>query len=136
MKKNGLLLAAAVLTVLTIANVDAIANPGVRIVGKQGWITIKSETKVGTQVLTPGEYYFSHEALGKNHYVSFQRVGDAGLAVEYSDEATVGPPIRVACRMETLPDTVKKTLSTAVSDGPEQRITRIEIKGENVSHEF
>jgi hypothetical protein len=137
MKKSPVLLA-LITAALMVLNVTALASAhaNAQIVGKQGWITIKSDTTVGDQVLTPGVYYFSHEALGNDHYVSFQKVGDPGLALQYSDEGTIGPPVRVECRMEPLSSRVKETVATTVRNGAEQRITGVEIKGENVAHEF
>lgn len=138
MRKNLLFLALAVIAGIVMFNtaVLAAAKPDRQIVGKQGWITLKSETKVGDHALPAGIYYFSHEVRDGSHFMAFQQVGDPDIALQYSDEGTVGPVIRVECRMETLPARVKKTDATSVPDGTERRITRIEIKGENVAHEF
>jgi hypothetical protein len=112
------------------------ATPDVRVVGKQGWITLKADTKFGDTLLKAGVYYVQHEVSAGSHGVAFQRVGDPVLALQYSDEGTVGPPVTAQCRLESLPARVKRTTITTVPDGIMHRIAKIEIKGENVAHIF
>lgn len=138
MMKRVLIIALMAIAAVMTLNVSSLAStkPGTVVIGKQGWITIKSATKVDDQTLSPGDYYFSHDVLGTWHFVAFQKLGDPGLALQYSDEDTVGPPVRVDCRVEKLAERARKTEVTIVQDGTAQRITEVEIKGENVAHLF
>lgn len=110
--------------------------PSVQIVGKQGWVTLKSDTKFGDAVLKPGTYYVEHEMSGLSHVFTFQQVGDPDLALQYSDESLIGRPVSVPCNLETLPARVKHTKLITVPDGTLTRVVEIEIKGENVAHTF
>lgn len=116
--------------------ITAPAAVNAQIVGKQGWITLNADTQFGAAVLKPGTYYLQHQANEASHAVAFQRVGDPDLALQYSDEGTVGSPITAQCKIQSLPARVKHTTIATVSDGPARRIARIEIKGENVAHVF
>ena len=138
MRKNLLWTALAVATVAVVpdAGVFAAPNRNGPVVGKQGWITIKTTTKFGDALLKPSTYSIQHEAVGRTHVVTAQQLGDPDLALQYSDRAFVGQPVSVPCQMETLPARAKKTVVTVVPDGDGQRIARVEIKGENVVHEF
>lgn len=73
---------------------------------------------------------------GASHFVSFQQTGDPDFALQYSDQALVGQSVNVKCQLEDLPRHAKRTATTTVVDGTEPRITRIEIKEENVAHMF
>lgn len=111
------------------------ADQETQIVGKQGWVLLESDTKVGGSVLKPGIYYMRHEnAEGTQHVLSFQKVGDPDLALQYSDKGLVGEPIRVTCKLRRLPARAKHTTVTTVRENGGHRITQVEIKGENVIH--
>ena len=107
-----------------------------RIVGKQGWVTLKADTKFGDTVLNPGTYYVEHEIKSGTHVLTFQQVGDPDLALQYSDESLIGQPVSVPCNLETLPARVTHTKLITVPDGALSRVVKIEIKGENVDHSF
>ena len=138
MRKNLIWISLALTTaaVAPSAGVFAASNSNKLVIGKQGWVTIKSATKFGGTVLKPGTYSIEHERVGGTHLVTLQQLGDPNLALQYSDQAFVGQPVSVPCELETLPARVKKTVVTIVPDGTGQRITKIEIKGENVAHEL
>lgn len=108
--------------------------PDVQVVGKQGWITLKADTKFGDKLLKAGVYYLQHEVRAGSHGVTFQKVGDPDLALQYSDKGTDGPPVTAQCHLENLPTKAKRTTIGTVPEGTMRRIAKIEIKGENVAH--
>lgn len=138
MRKNLIWMALAVATVVAAPSAGVFAAPhsNTPVIGKQGWVTIKSATKFGDTVLKPGTYSIEHERVGGTHVVTLQQLGDPSLALQYSDQTFIGQPVSVPCELETLPARAKKTVVTIVPDGTGQRITKIEIKGENVAHEL
>ncbi len=138
MRKNLLRIALAVTTVAIAPSVGVFAAPNSNtpVIGKQGWVTIRSATKFGDTVLKPGTYSIEHERVGGTHLVTLQQLGDPNLALQYSDQAFVSQPVSAPCELEKLPGRAKKTVVTVVPDGTGQRITKIEIKGETVAHEF
>lgn len=139
MRKNSLFLTLAVMAGVLLLNVAFAfaASQSATKIGKQGDIYMSRVTKIGDLTLKPGHYEIQHEtANGTQHAFSFQQLGDPDLALQYSDEATIGEPAMVSCTLETLTARVKHTRVTTVPDGNERRITRVEIKGENVAHVF
>lgn len=116
------------------AAVTAPPAPAAEITGKQGWITLKSDTRFGNTVLKPGTYYVQHQMIAGSHELSFQQMGDPDLALQYSDEGTVGEPVSARCQIENLSARVKRTTIATVPDGTGRRTIKIEIKGENVAH--
>ena len=139
MRKNSLFLTLTMTAgVLLLSVVFAFAaNQSATKIGKQGDIWLSRETKIGDLTLKPGHYQIQHEAAnGSGHVVVFQQLGDPDLALQYSDEATVGAPAVVSCKLDSLAARAKHTVVTIVPDGNERRITRVEIKGENIAHVF
>jgi hypothetical protein len=63
-------------------------------------------------------------------------MGDPNLAQEYSYLAFVGEPVSVPCRLESLPARVKHTGISTSDDDKLVRVVKVEIKGENILHEF
>jgi hypothetical protein len=122
-------------TALTAGTVFAQQDP-MQVTGKQGFVTLKADTKVGDAVLKPGTYIVEHEMTGKTHVLTFWKMGDPSLAQEYSDEALVGEPVSVACKLESLPSRVKHTEVATAQDDKLARVVKVEIKGENVAHEL
>jgi hypothetical protein len=106
-------------------------------VGKTGYITLGHDTKIGDLVLKAAQYTIQFEpASGTGHVLAFQLLGDPDLALQYSDLAQVGTPVGVRCQLEKLAAPAKHTRVTITRDGNERRITRVEIKEENVAHVF
>lgn len=139
MRKNSRFLTLVVIAGALLLNVvfAFAASQSSTKIGKQGDIWLSRGTKIGDLTLKPGHYQIQHETRsGTQHGFSFQQLGDPGLALQYSDEATIGAPRVVPCTPETLTAIAKHTVVTTVPDGNERRITRIEIKGENVAHVF
>ncbi len=128
-------IALALFAALTAGAVFAQPNP-MELTGKQGFVTLKADTRFGNMVLKPGIYLIQHEMTRGTHVVTFWEMGDPNLALQYSDEAFVGDPVSVPCKLETLPARVKHTEVTTTHDGTLARVVKVEIKGENVAHEF
>lgn len=118
------------------AAVSASAAPELLVVGKQGWVTFTVDTKLGSTLLKPGNYYLQHEARGDSHVMTFQRLGDPDIALQNSDLALDGPPVTAYCKVENLNARAKHTTILTAPAGAQRRITRIEVKGENVAHVF
>ena len=107
-------------------------------VGKTDDITLSSITKVGTLTLQPGHYILRHKAsLGSHamHFVSFTPYSGGGKVRTYygSYRSDVGA---VECKVEPLNAKVKKTQAFFAEENGMKRISKIEIKGENVAHLF
>ncbi len=102
-------------------------------IGNTGHIWLGRTTQIDGVTLKPGHYRIWHEATNSQHVLFFHELGDPDLALQYSDQSFVGKPAAVKCRVETLATPAKHTTVTTAPDGRAQRITRIEIQGENVA---
>lgn len=102
-------------------------------IGKTVHITLKTASQVGTVTLPPGEYEVTHRSSPTGHYMEFARETTTNLGYEgsptYYERQVVA---RVDCTMEPLSGKVNKT----VIEKEGVRIAGIEIKGEDVSHNF
>lgn len=102
------------------------------IVGKTGVFTLASATKVGDLTLQPGRYLLQHrqERSGGHamHFVGFSPVYHGGIEASQRFEQK--------CKVESLPARAARTRIFLVKANGGERITRIEIKGENVAHVF
>lgn len=96
-------------------------------VGKSGEVTFSQSTKVGDVLLPHGSYRFVHRVAGEDHFVQFTQLTRAGR--DFGE---------IKCQVERLPQTVSQTAITTSPDdaGGARRITRIEVRGENVAHVF
>jgi len=133
--KSGHFFAVALLAAMAIGPAVAQQDPTL-ITGKQGYVTLKTNTNFGDTVLKPGIYLVQHEMSGGRHVLTFWQMGDPSLALQYSDLAFVGEPVSVPCRLESLPARVKHTDVTTSHDDKLVRVVKVEIKGENVVHEL
>ena len=110
-------------------------------VGKQDDITLTSVTKLGALTLEPGHYILRHRTIdGKHavHFVSFVPYGgETGHGRTYYPAgygaAEAG---ELECQVEPLKTTVRRTQVFFAEEDGTKRITRVEIKGENVAHVF
>lgn len=134
MKRTAVLGLAAV-AVLTIGNIIAFAESG-PVVRKEAWVTITKNTEFGGAILKPGYYLVEDTISGGTHWISFRKAGDPGLALQYSDKAFAGDAVFETCSVRELPYTSKKTKLVTAPDGANQRISALEIKGENILHVF
>lgn len=101
--------------------------------GKTVHITLNTATQVGSFILPPGEYEVTHRVSPSGHYMEFARETWTNLGYEgsptYYERKVVAD---VDCTMQSLSGKVNKT----VLEKEGTRIAAIEIKGENVSHNF
>lgn len=113
-------------------------EPRELVVGETGIVTIQTETRVGNLTLERGRYRLEHRVKDGTHYVKFTL-----LSTPYrSRRKSRGG--EVECRVEPLDTTASRTVIFTVSEPlvDEQtrvlfdRMTRIEVRGENVAHVF
>jgi hypothetical protein len=108
-------------------------------VGKRGEITLTKPTKVDGIVLQPDTYVIQHRTFGGNHFVRFVELKqmEAQPATElpytYTEADKAG---EIPCRVEPATGTIKETRAYIVTESGEPRITKVEIKGEDVVHVF
>lgn len=141
MKPKGLLLAA--LSCVLLWTVSAAAAPGKKTetlkTGKRGEITLKQPTKVGDITLQPDTYVVQHRVSGNDHFVRFVELkqievqGAAAGEATYSTYTEADKAGEVKCSVEPAGQTFGSTSVTITEDGV-ARITKVEIKGENVVH--
>lgn len=134
--KRSLSRAVFAASLLAITSAVALARQNNPVTGKEGWVTLTKDTVIGDVVLKPGFYLVADETSGADHRVSFSKAGDPNLALQYSDKAFEGDPVVKSCSIRPQTDIIKKTKIVTVPDGAIQRITQVEIKGENVIHVF
>ena len=133
--KSAHFLALALFAAMAVGPAFAQQDPTL-INGKQGYVTLKTDTKFGDTVLKPGIYLVQHEMSGGRHVLTFWQKGDPNLAQEYSDLAFVGEPVSVPCRLDMLPARVKHTGITTSDDDKLVSVVKVEIRGENIVHEL
>jgi hypothetical protein len=101
--------------------------------GKTGNLTLAAATQVGSVVLPAGNYEVRHVASPTGHFMEFVRVTEWNLGYEgtptYTDREVVA---KVNCNMQSLNAKAGKT----VIEKEGSRLARLEIKGENVAHNF
>jgi len=102
-------------------------------VGKTVTVSFDHETQVGNVMFQPGDYTVRHRAVGANQYMVFQRTEENPYG---GDNEDVGKPEQVLCRMEPLRAKVSDTTATFEPQGKNEKLTKIEIAGENVEHLF
>lgn len=125
------------LAILLAVNCAAASAPQSSfILGKEAWVTIAKDTMFDGALLKPGFYLVADRSSGATHGVTFWKAGDSNLALQYSDKAFDGDPIFQSSTVQAAPSMIRKTRIVTVSDGGVQRITQVEIKGENVIHVF
>ena len=134
MKPKMYLLLPLLLTGALFITSSAWAKGGEAIrVGRTATITFDHETLVGNVMFQPGDYAVRHRAVGANQFMVFQRTETNYVT---SDTEDVGKPQRVECRMEPLSAKVSDSTFSIVPDGKLEKLTKIEIAGENVEHLF
>lgn len=94
-------------------------------VGKTGEISFTQPTKLGEVLLPAGSYRFVHRTAGDDHFVKF--TGTKGKGREFGE---------VKCQIEPLSEKASQTAISTTDEGGTRRITRIEVRGENVAHVF
>lgn len=129
----SLLIAAATLLIYSGAAIAAEHEHQLK-VGKTGEVTFHKETKVGDMTLKPGRYKFQHRVEGDDHFVHFTE-----WTKPYPAGGTGAPmahPGEMKCKIEPLSKKVSQTTIYTVDEGAFQRLTKVEVGGENVAHVF
>ena len=103
-------------------------------IGKTGDVTFDKETKVGDLTLKPGRYKFQHRVDSGNHFVHFTEWQKESTGVIQLSTGPKAHPGEVQCRVETLSKKVSATTLYLTDEGTGQRITKVEVEGENVAH--
>jgi hypothetical protein len=102
--------------------------------GKTGYLTLTAPAQVGNVTLPAGNYEVKHRFSSAGHYTEFARITEwtsgnfEGMSTFEEREVVA----KVNCTMQPLTGKANKT--TVEEDG--SRIARLEIKGENVVHNF
>ena len=138
MRKSSLLvILAAVVTSLMFVNVAAAADQQIIKVGKKGEMMFNQETKIGDITLKPGHYQMQHRIDSTDHMFHFTELKGVHRS-PYLLSAPTGEahPGEVRCRLESLTAKASQTAVFVDTEGGVRRITKIEIRGENVAHVF
>lgn len=140
MKNKHLLLsiavAASALWYTGVATIAAAEHEHAMKVGKTGEMTFDKETKVGDMTLKAGRYQFLHRVEGSDHFVHFTEWTKPNPAYPPAGGERKAHPGEVKCRLETLEKKAAQTLVFLETEGATQRITKLEVAGENVAHLF
>lgn len=105
-------------------------------VGKKGDITLSKETKVGDVTLKPGHYQMQHRVVGTDHMIHFTELKGMDNPYYPAGPTGVAHPGEMKCRLEPMATKASKTAVYVEDEGGVRRITKIEIRGENVAHVF
>lgn len=103
-------------------------------VGKTGEVTFAKETKVGDVTLKPGRYKFQHRVEGDEHFVHFTEWTKPYPAG--SSGAPKAHPGEMKCKLQPSSKKVSQTTVYTADEGAYQRLTKVEVGGENVAHLF
>jgi hypothetical protein len=130
-----------VAALLTLTSSFAMAQGGEQVlkVGKKGDIHFDEPTAVGDIVLGPGHYQFQHRVANGEHYIDFIELKHIGQSGEHhTNQAVIGAahPGGAKCKLEPLSKKSDETKIYVDTSSGQRRITRIEIRGENVAHLF
>ena len=129
----SLFVATATLSICTSAAIAQEHEHALK-VGKTGEVTFDKETMVGDLTLKPGRYKFQHRVEGSDHFVHFTEwtkgrfSGESGTPKAHPGEEK--------CRLEPLSKKVSQTAIYTTSEGGVNRVTKVEVAGENVAHVF
>jgi hypothetical protein len=115
----------------------AIASDNSLKVGKNGEIRLTRPTEAGDKVLQPGTYVVQHRISGDSHFIRFTELKQVeNLTGDQKYTYTEQNDAEVRCLLEPLGATATETTVTIRTEGGEDRITKVSIKGENVVHEI
>lgn len=128
--------AAAAVLLYTGATTIAAEHEHALKVGKTGEVNFDKETKVGDMTLKPGRYKFDHRAVGSSHFVHFTEWTQKGTYTYRDLTAPKAHPGEVQCRVEELSKKVSQTTIYTTAEGNAERVTKVEVAGENVAHLF
>lgn len=100
-------------------------------VGNKGEVSFNVETGVGDLMLKPGSYQFQHRVENGEHFVRFTELSKSPAGTRPKDMAG-----EVKCAIEPAGEGFSRTAIFSTVEGGMNRVTRIEVKGENVVHVF
>lgn len=103
-------------------------------VGKTGEVDFATETKVGNLTLKPGKYQFQHRVEGSDHFVHFTQVTKVNPSNQIGGGVPKAHPGEVKCKMEPLNKKLTRTTIYSQKENGFSRVTRMEVRGENVAH--
>lgn len=101
--------------------------------GKTASISFSHETQVGSAMFQPGDYTVRYRADGAEHFMIFQRTEES---YDSGESYNVGKPQRVECQIKPLGAKVSDTTVSFSPEGNTDRLTKLEIAGEDVEHLF
>ncbi len=105
-------------------------------VGKKGDVTFVKDIQVGDLTLKPGRYILQHRVDGEDHFIHFTEVTKGSGYSGTGGGAPKAHPGEVKCKLEPLAKTVQGTTLYYDTEGGVNRLTKVEIAGENVAHVF
>ncbi len=105
-------------------------------VGKKGDIQFRSDTQVGDLTLKPGRYQIQHRVEGADHFFHFTEVTKANVYGSDRGGIPKAHPGEAKCNLEPLEKKVSRTTVYTKQEDGSNRVTRIEVAGENVAHVF
>lgn len=107
------------------------------VAGKKGEIVLSEPTQFGSVTLPAGHYQVQHKVVGGEHFIHL-----AALKMLLDEHAQRGATKEdhkypdIPCRTEPLNHKAAQTaVHTDDRDGT-RRVTRVEVRGENVAHVF
>lgn len=103
-------------------------------VGKKGDLVFAKATQVGDITLKPGHYSFQHRVVDGQHFVEFTELQMAQGRHSTGYLLGAKPAGEIQCTVEPLKAKAKQTSIFFETSGGVQKVTRIEIAGENVAH--
>lgn len=137
MRKSWLLVIVALMVAsLTFINAATAADQQVTKVGKKGDTLFTEPTQIGDVTLKPGHYRFQHRVEGNDHFVSFTELQMSQANHVTGSQIGTKKSGEINCRVEPLDKKLTKTAIYSDSSSGVKKVTRIEVKGENVAHVF
>lgn len=135
MKLINVLLLAMLLSAATLLVAADHGSHGVMKLGKGATISVSDTTSMGGLVLKPGIYSVRYEWDGNQHYMELTRTSAMEPGEPYSQYSAqrVG---KVKCELEPAGDRIKDTAVVIDNSNGERRVSKLEVRGENVVHVF
>lgn len=100
---------------------------------------MSSRLRLGDITLPAGTYVVQHRVAGDDHFVKFvgaKQMHHAGSSMTMPMQ--VGPTTtkEIKCAVESLNQKAKQTAVTIDTGDGQAKVTRIQVRGENVAHVF
>ena len=102
--------------------------------GKKGTINLSQDAQVGDLTLKAGKYWVQHRLERSDHFIHFTELSKSA---PYSrSEYPKSHPGEIKCRLEQLDAKATQTEVHVTKEDGSWRVTKVVIRGENVSHLF